>query len=381
MRRSVKAPLRTFEYMAWAKSVPQGARFDLTASGVPDLFGPQADPESLPDWAAELSVPQLCRRDEADAANRELVDAVARRYDVEPACVTVTMAASTAITHVLMALVRAGDHVVVERPTYEALRRAPEIFGAMVSRLERKYEEGWSVVPERLAQLLTPRTRAVVLSNLHNPSGTAVDAKTMLAVAELASRVGAMVLVDEVYLDHVWPHGDGTVLPAAKIAKNAVSWSSATKCFGLSALRAGWIVTPEPDAAKAIRAATDYLHVLPPVASARLAARALAQGEVLAARAATIAREGRAVVERWLAGEPRVSWVPPVAGITGLLRLPNFVQDAAFCELLRQRYDTQVVPGAMFEMPGFVRLSFGLPPAKLEQALAHVTAALDELRH
>src|SRR6185503_4183049 len=106
----------------------------------------------------------------------------------------------------------------------------------------------------------------VILSNLHNPSGVAIDAKTMLAIAELASRVGAMVLVDEVYLDYCWSIDPGAQhLPACRVAKNAVSWSSTTKCMGFSALRAGWIVTPDLDAARAIRLATDYLHVYPPI--------------------------------------------------------------------------------------------------------------------
>ncbi|MBC8069780.1 MAG: pyridoxal phosphate-dependent aminotransferase, partial [Deltaproteobacteria bacterium] len=285
----MKAPLRTFEYMAWAKTVPVGARFDLSASGVPDALGePRAGvPEFVPPaaWHEGIDLYSLARREVAAAASRELVDAVARRYDLDPSCVAVTLAASTAITHVLIALVRAGDHVVVERPTYEALRRAPEILGAMVSRLERRFDEGWAVVPERLAQLLTPRTRAVILTNLHNPTGVAIDAKTMRQIADLAARVGAMVLVDEVYLDYCDGLGEARPLPAACVAKNGASWSSTTKAFGFSAIRAGWVVTPDAEAAKAIRAATDYLHVTPPVATARLGARVLEQAEPLVERA------------------------------------------------------------------------------------------------
>jgi aspartate/methionine/tyrosine aminotransferase len=369
--------------MAWAKSVPLGARFDLTASGVPDALG-EARP-GIPDfvapaqWNEGLDVASLTRRDVAIEAQRELVDAVARRYDLDASCVAVTLAASTAILHALIALVRAGDHVVVERPTYEALRRAPEILGAMVSRLERRFDEGWAVVPERLAQLLTPRTRAVILTNLHNPSGVAIDNKTMKQIAELAARVGAMLLVDEVYLDYCDAMGAGRPLPAAVVAKNGVSWSSTTKAFGFSAIRAGWVVTPDPDVAKAVRAATDYLHVTPPVATARLGARVLSQAEPLAARSAAIASAGREVLERWLDVESRVQWVPPAAGITCFLRLPSFMSDTALCEHLRQRYDTQLVPGSMFEQPGFVRLGFGLDPTDLEQALKNVSSALDDL--
>jgi aspartate/methionine/tyrosine aminotransferase len=376
----VKAPLRPFEYMAWAKTVPRGARYDLTASGVADTLADGGNGIAPESWVDDLDVADLCRRDRADAAADGLIAAVAQRYDVDAAHVTPTLAASTAIMHVLMALVRTGDHVVVERPTYEALRRTPEILGARVSRLERKFEEDWAVVPDRLAQLLTSRTRAVILSNLHNPSGVAIDAKTMHAICELASRVGAMVLVDEVYLDYCFSNDPAAAqLPACRVAKNAVSWSSTTKCMGFSALRAGWIVTTDPDAAKAIRAATDYLHVYPPVATARLATRVLAHADELAQRAHAISVAGRRVVERWLSADNRVSWVPPTAGLTGVIKLPAFMQDTVLCEHLRQRYETQIVPGSMFEAPGFCRMSFGVPTDHLEQALANITAALDDL--
>lgn len=379
----MKAPLRPFEYMAWAKTVPVGARFDLTASGVPDALGESRSgvpPFVAPDdWHEGLDLASLTRREVAIAAQRELTDAVARRYDLDASCVAVTLAASTAILHALIALVRAGDHVVVERPTYEALRRAPEILGAMVSRLERRFDEDWAVVPERLAQLLTPRTRAVILTNLHNPSGVAIDAKTMKQIADLAARVGAMVLVDEVYLDYCEGQDEGRPQPAACIAKNGVSWSSTTKAFGFSAIRAGWVVTPDPDVAKAIRAATDYLHVTPPVATARLGARVLEHADALVQRSSSIAAEGRAVLERWLDVESRVQCVLPAAGITCFLKLPSFMSDTALSDHLRQRYDTQVVPGSMFEQPGFVRVSFGLEPATLQQALENFSATLGDL--
>jgi aspartate/methionine/tyrosine aminotransferase len=55
------------------------------------------------------------------------------------------------------------------------------------------------------------------------------------------------------------------------------------------------------------------------------------------------------------------------------------MQDLAFTQHLRERYDTQVVPGTMFEAPGSVRVSFNLPLDQLEQALANFSAALDDL--
>ncbi len=377
MTRTVKAPLRPFEYMAWAKTVPQGARYDLTASGMADTTTSDQDGG---DWSEGLSAESMGRRELAVESSEAFIATIAERYDVAPEQVTLTLGASLAITHTLIALVRAGDHVVVERPTYEPLHRAPEILGAQVSRLERTFEDGWAVVPERLAQLLTSRTRAVILSNLHNPSGVGIDAATMREIAELAARVGAMVLVDEVYLDFDFAaESDATFRPACCVAPNCISWSSSTKAFGFSSLRAGWIVTGDPDAARAIRAASDYLHVYPPVATTALGRRVLTRATTLQEHAARVAAAGRRIIERWVEAESRVQWVPPSFGLTGLLKLPDHTQDAAFVQHLRDRYETQVVPGSMFEAPGYVRVSYGADPAEIEQGLANISAALDDL--
>ncbi|MEM6992334.1 MAG: aminotransferase class I/II-fold pyridoxal phosphate-dependent enzyme [Myxococcota bacterium] len=388
----MKAALRPFEYMAWAMSAPKGAKVNLTASGMADTVAPpaledgptRAEGLALADaWAGPLETSDQCSRDARDRAVGEFIETVAARYGVPTDRVTPTLGASLAITHVLLALIRPGDQVIVERPTYEALHRVPEVLGANVSRLDRKYEDGWAVVPERLARLLTSRTRAVILSNLHNPTGVGIDRATLAEITELAARVGAVVLVDEVYLDYCFPDGSSTaptnIAPACTVADNCVSWSSSTKCFGFSALRAGWIVAGQPETARAIRAATDFLHVHPPMATVELGQRVLAQAERLTRYASAVSAAGQAVVQDWLAKETRVGWVPPTAGITGCVRLPHLMQDVPFAEHLRERYETQVVPGSFFEAPGTVRLSFGVDPATLRDGLAAFSAALDDL--
>jgi aspartate/methionine/tyrosine aminotransferase len=388
----VKGRLRPVEYLGWAQTVPAGARWDLTASGVPDACGPGSLRQRLNSdgdsgleqpWPmfGELELEDLCRRDKRAEILASFLQIVAQRYGVAPECVVPTLGASGAITQVLFALARPGDHVIVERPTYEPLHRVPEMLGLSVSRLERRFEERWEPLPDRLARLLTPKTRAVILSNLHNPSGVAISTKTLEAIGEMAARVGALVLIDEVYLDFDFdPSGERRAWrPAAVAIDNGVSWSSSTKCFGFSALRAGWVVTRDREAAQAVRLAAHYFHVEPPLASLALATQVLGHASEFEQLAGEAITAGRALVDRWVEGEARVSWVPPSAGQSGLIRLPDLTPDVGFARHLRDRYDTQVVPGTLFEAPGTVRISFNLPDAELEQALANITAALDEL--
>lgn len=390
----VKGRLRPVDYLGWAQTVPAGARWDLTASGVPDACGPaslrrrfvderQSDGGGT-DWPllGNLEPEDLCRRDKRPQIVAEFLQTIAQRYGVAPDCVVPTLGSSGAITQILFALARPGDHVIVERPTYEPLQRVPEMLGLSVSRLERRFEERWEPLPDRLARLLTPKTRAVILSNLHNPSGVAIETKTLEAIGEMAARVGAAVLIDEVYLDFDFdPVGETrSWRPAAVAIDNGVSWSSGTKCFGFSALRTGWVVTRDPDAAQAFRLSANYFHVDPPLASLALATQVMRHAPELEQLAARAIAPGRAAVDQWIASDPRVSWVPPSAGQTGLVRLPDLTPDVAFTRHLRDGYDTQVVPGTMFEVPGHVRLSFNLPTEQLEQALGNFSAALDDFQ-
>jgi len=375
----LKGRLRPVEYLNWAQTVPVGARWDLTASGVPDACTPAGAPGLEAGWDA-TPVAALCRRDQRAAITASFCETVAARYGVGPECVVPTLGASGAIAQVLCALARPGEHVIVERPTFEPLHRVPEMLGLSVSRLERRYEEGWAALPDRLARLLTPTTRAVILTSLHNPTGVAVTSEALAAIGEMAARVGALVLVDEVYLDFAFDvAGAFPWQPAAVAIDNGLSWSSAGKCFGFAALRTGWTVTRDRDFAQALRTAAHYFHVDPPLASLALATQVLAQAAPLAEQARERADQGRAVLEAWIRDEPRIAWVPPSAGQTCLLRLPDLMADTGFAAHLRERYDTQVVPGTLFEAPGTVRVSFGLAPEPLAEALANISAALDDL--
>src|SRR5262249_19041813 len=139
----------------------------------------------------------------------------------------------------MAALVSPGDEVLIERPAYEPLVALARYLGAHVTRFERPFESGFAVDPDIVAAALTPRTKLVVLTNLHNPSGAFTDEATLTRVGEAARSVGARVLVDEAYLDAVF---DELARTALRLGPTFVVTGSLTKVYGLSGLRCGWIL-------------------------------------------------------------------------------------------------------------------------------------------
>src|SRR5262249_46289116 len=103
----------------------------------------------------------------------------------------------------------------------------------------RRAENGFRVDPADVAAAVTPATRLIVISNLHNPCSVATGEATLRAVGAIAEQARARVVVDEAYLDAAF---DGGPPSAARLGEGFVVTTSLTKVFGLGGLRCGWIV-------------------------------------------------------------------------------------------------------------------------------------------
>lgn len=215
-------------YLRWAKTRPP-ARFDLTSSGVPYL--PLRD---LP-----VSIDDLEISGTGAYGYAPLHEAIAARYRVDVACVAPAMGASMVNLLALAAIVRPGDEVLLEHPTYEPLIAAARWLGAEVRSFARPADDGFRLDPAEVERRMTERTRAVVITNLHNPSSALADDDTLRQVGEIAARAGARVIVDEVYLDALWEPAPRTCL---HLGETFIATNSFTKVYGLNGLRSGWIL-------------------------------------------------------------------------------------------------------------------------------------------
>ena len=355
-------------YLRWAKSHPP-ARIDLARSGAP----------SCPPAALHLTSRDLVVSLPVDDGYKPLREAIARRYRVASERVfTVSGGTSFANWFACAAVLNRsprGAEVIVERPTYEPLLQIPEALGYRVRRLDRRFGEAYGIDLTRFADLVNPRTRLAVVSNLHNPSGVRIGVATLRRMAAMLARVGAFLVVDEVYLECLFGSRPESCVHAGP---NVLVTNSLTKAYGLDGLRAGWVLGP----GEMIRQAWSIQDLL--------ANNGVAAGErmTLAAlrRLSGIRRRVHAALDpnlerlrRFFARERRLEAVVPEGGNVVFPRLPRGVDSDALAALLLKRYSTLVVPGRFFESPRHVRLSWGCRPDLLEQGFRNISRALDEL--
>jgi aspartate/methionine/tyrosine aminotransferase len=353
-------------YVAWARTRPT-PRYDLAAS---DLL-----PVTVDEWPAMGAAVDGGPDDDGDL-DAALCAAIAAHVGVPADHVVTAVGSSGANFLALAALLRPGDAVVVEDPGYAPLAAAARSFGAGVIAVPREPARGYAIDPDVLAAAITPRTRLILLTRPHNPTGAPLDTQRLQAIADIAERARIHVLVDEVYLDTL---GAASLTPAALVSERFISTSSLTKAYGLAGVRCGWALAA-PGVAIRMRAARAVVAPAPARAK-RLALRAFADLGLLAARARRIVDDNRVRMQRAFAGRDDLAWVPPAGGTVAFPRLLRVRDVDAFVDRLLVDHHTAVVPGRFFGHPQHVRVAFGMSAGELAAGLDGLTAALDAAAH
>jgi aspartate/methionine/tyrosine aminotransferase len=351
--------------MHWAKTRPK-VKYDLALSGI----------LNLPFAELDAKLENLDLNGDNSYGYRPLVEALAAHCHVEPECVVTISGGTSMANHLAMAAaLEHGDEVLIEAPTYDPIPAVAEYLGAYIKRFPRSFDNGFQVDVDELARQISPRTRLIVLTNLHNPSSVLVDEETLKQIGELARGVGARVLVDEVYLEAMF---EAAPRSSVHLGPEFIATSSLTKGYGLSGLRCGWILA-EPDFAQRMRRLDDIFGAVGPQPSERLSVVALAKLPKVIARAKRILETNRAVLSEFLDSREDLKFVRTESGTTSFpLLLKGHVED--LCDVLTEKYDTAVVPGRFFESPQHFRIGMCAEPELFKTGVERLGEALDELR-
>lgn len=352
-------------YMQWAKT-RQGARYNLATSGL-ITYPLSALPVKLEDLAP------LARG--GSYGHPPLQEALASHCGVSVENVVAADGTSMANYLALAAILEPGDEVLVEHPTYELLLAALGNLQAEIRRFPRLPENGFALDPAGIERAVTPSTRLIVITNLHNPSSAFAGEAGLRAIGEIARRVNARVLVDEVYLDAAFEIAPRS---AFHLGPEFVATNSLTKVYGLSGLRCGWVLA-EPELARRMWLLNDLFGVNQAHPAERISTIALRNFEPLRKWSRALLDRNRQLLNEFLATRNDLDVRPLQFGTVVFPRLLTGSVDK-FCELFRQKYEGTVVPGSFFEMPDHFRMGIGGESDGLVLSLKQLGVALDEFR-
>jgi aspartate/methionine/tyrosine aminotransferase len=351
--------LPPLEYLSWAQRLYGSIEYDLASSGLSQVPGSYLllAPDALSDFGA------------FDRFREKL----AARYGVTKGEVAFALGTSGALHLAYSSLFERGDEILVEDPAYEPVVRVAEAAGLDVRRFVRRREDAYAPSLDVIEESLTPRTRGVVLTDLHNPTGVALDHGAVAKLAARLAKTDALLVIDEVYAEACAPKRT-----ARTLGENVVTLSSLTKCFGVGWARAGFMLAP-PAYVKRAETVTMYIAGGLPPSLGAIGCAAMDRIEDLTARREELQRGKRALVDAWLAKHgARLSWVPPHPG-----SLFGFVHDARgedlrpWLEEGAAKHGVLAAAGSFFGVPAAFRLGMSAPIDKLTEGLRRLEIVLD----
>lgn len=316
-------------------------------------FLDELDPSLKLDWSGEsfYGLPSLRNK-------------VVERWGYAPACTAdnVLITAGTAEANFLTIsnLVGPGDEMIVDVPGWPQPLVLGEAIGARVNKLVRDEASGWMFDFEQLEALITPNTKLIFICNPNNPTGHVLDESELMRVAELADRVGAYVLADEVYRGMEW---NGKPTPrVASLYQRGISTGSVSKVLGLQGLRTGWMISQDSQLlydSMVLREDTSEIMNIMGEAIADIALKESRFNEAIT-RAKQAGEQNLKLIDEFVQSRDELSWQRPRAGLIGFCRLHGSMGAAELSRrLLASPYDTFVMGGDAYGYPDHIRVGAG----------------------
>lgn len=168
------------------------------------------------------------------------------RFGVQVAAerIVVTAGASAALQLACLALIDAGDEILMPDPSYPCNRHFVSAAEGTAVLIPTSAQERFQLSAQKVAAAWGPKTRGVLLASPSNPTGTSIDPAELRQIVEVVRSHGGITLIDEIYLG--LSHDDQFGHSALALGDDIISINSFSKYFNMTGWRLGWLVVPEP---------------------------------------------------------------------------------------------------------------------------------------
>ncbi|HVP49295.1 MAG TPA: pyridoxal phosphate-dependent aminotransferase [Bryobacteraceae bacterium] len=354
------------------ESNPTRAGFDYPAE---EILGALADARALVYEPAPAGL----------QAARETVAGyyAARAVAVEPSRVFLTSSTSESYAWLFKLLADPGDEVLVPRPSYPLFEFLAQMESVRVVQYPLSYHDGWSIDAEALAAALTARTRAIVLVNPNNPTGSFVKRCELELLVAVCGDRGIALISDEVFADYTFgPDAERVSTLTSVDGALTLCLSGLSKIAGLPQMKLGWIVIGGPaamraDATERLELIADtYLSVGTPVQHAL--PKLLAAGETVRRQIGARVRENLECLQAAVGDHSPAQVLKVEGGWYATLRVPRTKNEEEWCLDLLDHQDVLVQPGFFydFESEAFLVLSLLTESETFREGVRRIAGSL-----
>jgi len=309
---------------------------------------------------------------DACVGSQHLLHTLSRKEMVPEENIFLSLGTSLANFILWSVLLKRGDEVLIEFPAYEPMFKVPAYLGAKI-RFFKRDPLDFSLTVNAIASSLSEKTRMIILTDSHNPSGNQISKEVLQYLKTLNQERSIIVFIDEVYGKFYRDQSLFVDYPEFVVT------ASLSKFYGLGSLRIGWAFAPALIVEKA-RNFSDYLTPeipFPPLYLAHL----LLENPVLSELERRIRQRiktNREITSNYLNRTDFLTCYIPKNGLLFFPEVKTTLDLKKFHTLLYKKYHMVVTEGRFFQMPRHFRMACIGKPEVMEDGLQRLEAALKD---
>lgn len=323
------------------------------------------------------------------SGTRELKEAVCSHLlgeygaEYDPSGIVITTGAKYACYAAVCALCDPGDEVILPAPYWTSYVHLIRLAGAVPVVIECPPENGFKLTGELLSGHITDRTRAIIINNPVNPTGSVYSRQELLDVCGTAADRDLTIISDEIYSSFTFTDEPFTSVVSLSndIKEHAVLISGMSKCYAMTGWRIGYIAAP-PELAKAVSAMLSHTTGSPCTVGQAAAVEAL-RGDGSMTKAMTDEFRLRRDLICRLADKAGIRYARPDGAFYLFIDVREHLKEGfGSAELaldLLEKEHVACVPCDDFGCPGFLRLSYTLSRPRIEEGMDRINRYLKEL--
>ncbi|WP_257347580.1 aminotransferase [Pseudalkalibacillus decolorationis] len=300
-------------------------------------------------------------------------------YDAEEE-ILITVGASQAIDLALRAIVNPGDEVIIVEPSFVSYGPSVSLAGGVPVSINTRSENEFKLQPDELEKSITSKTKAIILCNPNNPTGTALTKVELEQIAQLIDKHDLVVLSDEIYAELTYDYNPTSFSSIEKMRERTILISGFSKAFAMTGWRLGFAVGPK-EIIRSMLKIHQYTMMCAPTMAQHGALEALRNGRESINQMKQSYRQRRNYMVKSF-NEIGLScdlpggafYVFPSIKETGLT-------SEQFAEQLLVSEQVAVVPGNVFgeSGEGHIRCSYAASMEKLQEAMNRIEKFINNL--
>lgn len=323
----------------------------------------------------------------ASAGIRELQEAICERIKIElqvdydPEQVIITAGATEAIFIALQAILNPGDEVLVPDPMYVYYEGWSNLSGAKCVSIPLESSDDFRLKAELIENYVTPKTRAIIVTSPHNPTGQVYSREELVKLGDLAVKHDFYIISDDIYSRLIYDEVEYfNVAQIPEVKERTMIVQSFSKSYAMDGWRIGYLVAPQPITAQAVKL---HQHAIScPNSFVQMGALAALKGSQDCVRQMLREFDRRRCFLIQCMDEMGLEYIRPKGAFYLFLSIKKFGMDSeSFCEFLFNKAQIAIVPGNAFGDggEGYVRLSYATSYNEIEEGMQKIKAVITEL--